>query len=37
MTDEVQFRAMTPEERAAAEAKLEEDEANAGICISCGS
>ena len=34
---ELQLKAMTPEQRAAAEAQLEADEANAGICISCGS
>lgn len=36
MTDEIVFKALTPEERKAAEEKLEQDEADAGICISCG-
>ena len=33
----MEFKALTPEERAAKEAQLEADENNAGVCTSCGS
>lgn len=36
MTDELQFRALTPEERAAKEAEMNEN-ADANICLNCGS
>jgi len=37
MNDQMQFRALTPEERQAAEARLEAAEAELGICLNCGS
>jgi len=36
MTDEIVFKAKTPEEREAEKAELEKYESENGICISCG-
>ena len=36
MTDNLEFKAMTPEERARAEAEMNKD-ADANICLNCGS
>ncbi len=37
MTDEIVFKAMTAEERAAAEEKMDQYDAELGICLNCGS
>jgi len=37
MTNEITFRAKTPEEREQEAKELEQYEANMGICVSCGS
>lgn len=36
MTDEIVFKALTPEQRAAKEAEMDKYDAEQGICLSCG-